>query len=98
MSTNSNRIKALEQEIQRCKYIQETNAKTIEKIGENLKVFIGNLNEDSKAYVVNYFPQLLQEGFIDSLKELSYDALMGVRDKLLTLQNAILDDVESGLS
>lgn len=97
MSINSNRIKSLENEIQKYKYTKENNMITLKRVQTNLREFVNNLNEDSTAYVTNYFPQLLNVDFIDNITDLSYESLMEVQNKIISLQNAILDDVENGL-
>ena len=94
----NNRIKILEDQINRSKFAQENNVKILEKVSENLIKFIKSCSETTKAYVERMFPELLDDNYVNSLKDLSYEELMQVKDKLLTLENSLLDVAEEILS
>lgn len=94
----NNRIKILEDQINRSKFAQENNVKILEKVSENLIKFTKSCSETTKAYVERMFPELLDDNYVNSLKDLSYEELMQVKDKLLTLENSLLDVAEEILS
>ena len=94
----NNRIKILEDQINRSKFAQENNVKILEKVSENLIKFTKSCSETTKAYVERIFPELLDDNYVNSLKDLSYEELMQVKDKLLTLENSLLDVAEEILS
>ena len=94
----NNRINILEDEINRSKFAQENNVKILEKVSENLIKFTKSCSETTKAYVERMFPELLDDNYVNSLKDLSYEELMQVKDKLLTLENSLLDVAEEILS
>lgn len=94
----NNRIKILEDQINRSKFAQENNVKILEKVSENLIKFTKSCSETTKAYVERMFPELLDDNYVNSLKDLSYEELMQAKDKLLTLENSLLDVAEEILS
>ena len=98
MSTNSSRIAELQRKILISEHSIEIYKKDLTSF---IDVFISKLdsiNDVTRDFVNARNPEFLSKDYLESVKEMNYDELQEVVQKLELMNSSILDEIEGSLS